>query len=428
MERRLKGCKALRGEVTPPGDKSISHRALLLNGIADGRARVGNLAPGADLDSMMACLRALGVDIIEQAGSVTVCGVGMGGLKEAADVLDAGNSATVIRLLAGLLSAQPFLTIVTGDESLRARPMERVVQPLRLMGAQIWGRGGDSLAPLAIRGGGLSGIEYRLPVASAQIKTAILIAALFAAGGTVVSGPAPSRDHTERLLQAMGVEVRGEGDTVEIAPCASLAPVDVDVPGDISAAAFWLVAAAVHPDARIKIVNVGVNPTRSGIIDVLRSMGARLSLERQHERGGEPVADISVESSQLTGTQVDGALVPRLIDELPLVALAAAFATGTTTIRDAAELRVKESDRIGNTVRELSRLGADIEELPDGMVIRGSGRLSGAQCDSHGDHRLAMTLGAAALVARGETAIRGAEAVSVSYPDFWQDLERLAQR
>ena len=425
MKQRVKGSSILRGEITPPGDKSISHRVLILNSIARGRARIENLAPGDDVCATMSCLRALGVEITEEGGTLIISGVGRAGFREPTDVLQAGNSATTMRLLAGLLAAQPFLSIVTGDESLRARPMGRLIHPLRLMGAEIWGRGSDSLAPLAIKGNKLKGIDYHLPVASAQIKSAILIAALFARGNTTVVEPAPSRDHTESLLRAMGVKLHREGTRIKLIPAAPSAPSDVRVPGDISAAACWLVAGAIHPNAQIKVINTGINPTRSGIIDVLLQMGAKLVVERVRRESGELVADLAIESSDLVATQIGGSLIPRLIDEIPLIALAGSFARGTTTIVDAQELRVKEADRIATTVRELSRLGVDIEEMPDGMVIHGGGGLAGGECASHHDHRLAMTLGIAALVARGETVINNAEVVAMSYPNFWQDLERL---
>ena len=427
MEQRIKGCSSLRGQVTPPGDKSISHRAVILNSMAWGRARIENFAPGDDFWATVSCLRALGVDIIEESGTLSVSGVGRDGFIEPPDVLNAENSATTMRLLAGLLAAQPFLSIVTGDESLRSRPMGRLIHPLRLMGAEIWGRGDDSLAPLAIKGNRLRGIDYRLPVASAQLKSAILIAALFAQGETTLEEPAQSRDHTERLLRAMGANLQSDGTRIELVPCASLSAIDVHVPGDISSAAFWLVAAAIHPNAHIKIINTGVNPTRSGIIDVLLEMGAKIKVENERMEGGEPVADLEVESSELVGTQIGGGLITRLIDEIPLVALAGCFARGTTIIRDAQELRVKEADRIGATVKELSRLGADIEELPDGMIIHGGRKLEGGDCSSHQDHRLAMALGIAGLVAEGETVIHDAEVVAVSYPSFWRDLERFTQ-
>ena len=430
MEQRVRCCSALRGEVTPPGDKSISHRAAILNSVAQGRAKMSNFSPGEDCLATVACLRKLGVEITDEPwGTLIVSGVGGKGLKEPEDVLDAGNSGTTMRLLAGLLASQAFLTIITGDESLRSRPMARVIHPLRLMGAQIWGRGGDSLAPLAIKGNRLRGIEYRLPVASAQLKSAILIAALFAQGETTVEEPAPSRDHTERMLRAMGTELHVDGSKITLVPKpTSLLPLDLDIPGDISSAAFWLVAGAIHPNAKVKVTNVGINPTRKGIIEVLVEMGAELMVENERTVGGEPVADFTVESSHLVGKEVGGSIIPKLVDEIPLIAVAGCAARGTTIIRDAAELRVKETDRIAATVQELSKLGADIEELPDGMVIRGGKALQGRDCSSHHDHRLAMILGVAALIARGETVIHDAEAVAVSYPAFWQDLERLTRQ
>jgi 3-phosphoshikimate 1-carboxyvinyltransferase len=371
-------------------------------------------------------MRALGVEIESiKSGGLSIKGVGERGLSEAEDVLSAENSATTMRLLAGLLAAQPFFSIINGDESLRSRPMDRVIHPLRLMGAQIWGRHSDSRAPLVIKGGQLHGIRYTLPVASAQLKSALLLAALFAQGDTVIKEQIPSRDHTERMLKAMGAEIKIAGDTITISP-SRLKAMDVVVPGDISSAAFWLVAGAIHPKAVIRLRNVGVNPTRSGILDVLNSMGAKLSLENERVVSGEPVAEVEVQSSHLAGIEIDGEFIPRVIDEIPLIAVAASVARGETVIRDAQELRVKETDRISATVKELSKLGADIDELPDGMVIRGVKKLRGAVCNSHGDHRLAMMLGVAALVAEGETGVDNAEVVNISYPKFWQDLKRLS--
>ena len=427
MEKRVKGCSSLKGEVAPPGDKSISHRAVILNSMASGKARIANFSSGDDCLAMISCLRALGVEIIEESGLFTVSGVGKEGFAEPADVLNASNSATTMRLLAGLLAAQPFLSVITGDESLRSRPMARLIHPLRTMGADIWGRGYDSLAPLAIKGGQLRGIDYTSPVASAQLKSAILIAGLFAEGCTTIEEPAASRDHTERMLGAMGADLKRDGPKIALTPPISLSPIDIHIPGDISSAAFWLVAAAIHPNAHITVTKTGINPTRTGIIDVLLQMGAKLRVKNERMEGGEPVADLELESSELEGTEIGGCIIPRIIDEIPLIALAGSLATGTTTIREAEELRVKESDRIGATVKELSKLGADMEELPDGMVIHGGRELKGGECHSHHDHRLAMTLGIAGLVAQGETVVHGAEAVDASYPGFWQDLERLTQ-
>jgi 3-phosphoshikimate 1-carboxyvinyltransferase len=344
-------------------------------------------------------------------------------LREAENVLDAGNSATTMRLLTGLLAAQPFLSIITGDDSLRSRPMDRLIRPLRLMGAKIWGRGGDSLGPLAIKGGELHGVDYALPVPSAQVKSAILIAALFAQGETTVQEPAKSRDHTERLLQAMGVKLKVNGTSVSLSsPVNALNSIDLDIPGDISSAAYWLVAAAIHPDAKVMVKNTGINSTRTGIIDVLLKMGARLRIENQRRIGDEPVADLLIESSELTGVEIGGDLIPRLIDEIPVIAVAACAAKGTTIIKDAAELRVKETDRIRNLAGELSKLGADVEEMPDGMVVHGTAKLHGATCTSHHDHRLAMALAVAGLIAEGQTLIEHAEVAGISYPSFWQDM------
>ena len=426
MEQKVRRSQALRGEVVPPGDKSISHRAAILNGIAFGTGRIDNFSPSADCLSTVSCLRALGVEIEEQGFSLAVFGKGIGGLTEPYDVLDAGNSGTTMRLLAGLLSAQSFLSIITGDQSLRSRPMDRLIQPLRLMGADIWGREHGSRAPLVIKGGQLHGIRYQLPVASAQVKSAILLAGLFAQHDTTVEEPAFSRDHTERMLQAMGGKIEIEGRRITLSP-SPLSAIDLHIPGDVSSAAFWLVAGTIHPHAEIKIRDVGVNPKRSGIIDVLKAMGAALMVEGERMEGGEPIADISIQSSPLVGTHVAGELVPRLIDEIPVLAVAACVAKGTTVIRDAQELRVKEADRIATTVQELSKFGAEIEELPDGMVIHGEKQLRGAECHSHQDHRLAMALGIAALVAEGESVIHGAEAVDFSYPGFWRDLARLSK-
>lgn len=430
MERIVRPSRRLEGEITLPGDKSISHRAVMLNSIALGDALIANFSPGADCQATVNCMIALGAEISQQADgpapSILVRGRGKNGLREARDVLDAENSGTTMRFLAGLLSGQPFLSVITGDESLRSRPMRRIVEPLRAMGAQIWGREGDSKAPLAIRGGGLKGIDYRLPVASAQVKSALLLAALYAENDTIVEEPSPSRDHTERMLQAMGATLKRHGARITLHPTdKELAAVSLNVPGDISSAAFWLVAGALHPEAQLRVTNVGVNPTRSGIIEVLQAMGARISLENPGIQGGEPVVDIVVRSSALRGTDIEGAIIPRVIDEVPIIAVAAALARGTTIIRDAGELRVKESDRISTTVQELSKLGAHIEELPDGMIIHGGEGLKGARCHSHDDHRLAMALGVAGLLAVGETVVQGAQAVGISYPGFWKDMERL---
>ncbi|MSQ07424.1 MAG: 3-phosphoshikimate 1-carboxyvinyltransferase [Dehalococcoidia bacterium] len=428
MEQKIQSPKFLGGTLSVPGDKSISHRSLILNALARGNALVTGLSDGEDVRSTRACLEAMGVNIQsgDAPGTVTVHGTDHG-LKEPADILNAGNSGTSMRLLSGLLAAQPFMSVLTGDGSLRSRPMGRVVQPLKQMGAQIMGRRDDTLAPLVIRGGHLRGIEYDMPVASAQVKSCIMLAGLSAQGDTILHQPALSRDHTERMITAMGATVEVDGLTMILHP-THLQAVDIAVPSDISSAAFWLVAGLCHPNARILIQGVGLNPSRTGVIDALQAMGAGagMTMLNQRNEGGEPVADILVTSTQLNGIEIGGEIIPRIIDELPVLAVAACFATGTTVIRDAKELRVKESDRIETTVTELSRMGARIEAREDGMVIHGTGRLNGAACHSHGDHRLAMAMAIAGLLARGTTTVHEAEAASVSYPEFWHHLESLA--
>ena len=428
--KTINPCSRLEGEVVLPGDKSISHRAVILNGLASDKAQITNFAPGKDCWRTVSCLRALGVEIRGEGPydcpTLLVSGVGKDGLREPANVLNAGNSGTTMRLLGGLLSSQPFLSIITGDSSLRSRPMERLIKPLRSMGAEIYGRGKDSFAPLVIRGKKLYGIEFSLPIPSAQIKSAILLAGLFAQGETVLHQLVPSRDHTERLLKRMGAELEIDGNLLSLTPLtSSLASISFRVPGDISSGAYFLVAGALHPDARIIIKDCGINPTRTGIIDVLLAMGAKLKIENKRVEAGEPLADIMIESSELRGVEIGGSIIPRLIDEIPVLAVAGCVARGKTVIREAAELRVKESDRIATVARELSRLGAEIEPLPDGMVIHGGNLFVGAEVDAHFDHRLAMSLAIAGLMAKGRTTIKHAQAAQVSYPAFWPDLQNL---
>jgi 3-phosphoshikimate 1-carboxyvinyltransferase len=428
--RTIKPCPRLEGEVVLPGDKSISHRAVILNSLAKGKAKIDNFAPGRDCLATLRCLRALGVKIGSKGSrdspTLLIWGTGEDGLKEAGNVLDAQDSATTMRLLGGLLSSQPFLSVITGDASLRNRPMGRLIEPLRLMGAEVWGRGRDSFAPLVIKGKKLRGIDFTLPVPSAQIKSAILLAGLFARGNTVLHQAIPSRDHTERMLKRMGASLESQGNAIFLLPLSRpLVPLSLRVPGDISSAAYFLVAGAIHSNARIVIRGCGINPTRTGIIDILLAMGARLKIDNERLEAGEPLADIVVESSELKGIEVGGDIIPRLIDEIPVLAVAGCVAKGKTVIRDAGELRVKESDRIATVVSELSRLGAKIEPLPDGMVIYGGRPLSGTVVDSHFDHRLAMSLAVAGLVAKGETTIKHAQVAQVSYPAFWQTLQQV---
>jgi len=417
----------LRGEVRVPGDKSISHRALIHNAIADGIARVENVGPGEDVRSTIRCLRNLGVEIEETGrNAYLVHGRGLGGLREPFDILDAGNSGTTTRLLAGVLAAQPFFSVVNGDESLRARPMDRVIEPLRSMGATALGRQGDDFLPMAIRGGNLHGIEYAMPVASAQVKACLLLAGVYAQGTTHLIEPAMSRDHTERLLAAQGADIRTDGLHVWLRGGRPIQAVDVLVAGDTSSAAYWLVAACIHPDAEIVVRDVGLSDGRTGFVDALRAMGADLRITNERTLGGEPIGDISARSSDLHGTVIGGSLIPRLIDEAPILSVAAALAEGDTVIKDAQELRLKESDRIAAVASELGAIGAQLEERADGLVIHGSGRLVGGKGDSHKDHRMAMALAIAGLVSETPVQITGASSVTISYPGFWDDLRDLS--
>ena len=422
---------SLQGCIRVPGDKSISHRALMLGAIAEGETQIQGLLLGEDPRSTAACFRALGAEISElNTELVKVQGIGLGNFQEPIDVLDAGNSGTTMRLMLGLLASHPgrFYT-VTGDSSLRSRPMSRVVKPLQQMGAQIWGRKNNTLAPLAIQGQALQAIHYHSPIASAQVKSCILLAGLNTEGKTIVTEPALSRDHSERMLRAYGAELSIDADTnsVTITGGAKLYGQTVIVPGDISSAAFWLVAGAIVPGSDLVVENVGVNPTRTGILEALAMMGANIQLENQREVAGEPVADIRVRSGGLKSCTIAGDLIPRLIDEIPILAVAAAFAKGTTIIRDAQELRVKESDRITVMAQQLNKMGAKITELPDGMEIIGGTPLVGTEVDSYTDHRIAMSLAIAALNATGTTTIHRAEAAAISYPNFTNTLREICQ-
>lgn len=422
----------LKGNLQVPGDKSISHRALMLGAIAQGETRIKGLLLGDDPRSTARCFQGMGATISElNAAEVIVQGVGVGELQEPVDILNAGNSGTTLRLMLGLLASHPgrFFT-VTGDNSLRSRPMSRVVHPLQQMGAQIWGRENGSLAPLAIQGQQLKPIHYHSPIASAQVKSCILLAGLMAEGETTVTEPALSRDHSERMLKAFGAKITVDPDThsATVTGPAQLQGQRVIVPGDISSAAFWLVAGAIVPDSDLLIENIGVNPTRTGILDALAMMNADIQLENQRVVAGEPVADIRVRYSRLKACEIAGDLIPRLIDEIPILAVAAVFAQGTTVIRDAAELRVKESDRLAVMASQLNRMGAKITELPDGLEITGNTPLAGTEVDSHTDHRITMSLAIAALNAKGITTIHGAEAATISYPDFTTTLQRLCNQ
>ncbi len=422
---------AVKGNITIPGDKSISHRALMLGAIAKGETVIEGLLLGEDPRSTAACFQAMGAEISElNSQRVVVRGVGLGNLQEPPDILDAGNSGTTMRLMLGLLASVPDrLFTVTGDNSLRSRPMSRVIEPLEQMGARIWGRKGNSLAPLAVKGQQLKPTHYYSPIASAQVKSCVLLAGLMVEGKTTVTEPALSRDHSERMLQAFGATLAIDADThsVTLTGQPELKGQQVVVPGDISSAAFWLVAGAIVPGSDLLITNVGVNPTRTGVLEALAMMEADIGRENERTVAGEPVADLRVKYSQLKACEISGDIIPRLIDEIPILAVAAAFAEGTTVIKDAAELRVKESDRLAAMATELGKMGANISELSDGLEITGGKQLKGAQVDSFTDHRIAMSLAIAALNAKGKTTIHRAEAASISYPNFVETLTQVLQ-
>ena len=426
QSRTLSPGRNLRGEITVPGDKSISHRSIMLGSLAEGTTRVRGFLMGEDNLSTWRSFTAMGVAIRQTgADALEIEGVGLDGLKEPGDVLDCGNSGTTMRLMTGLLAGQDFFSVVTGDRYLRRRPMKRVVTPLTAMGARIWGRDGGERAPLAIQGGSLQPIRYASPVSSAQVKSAVLLAGLSVAGETTVTEPHLSRDHSERMLACFGAEIQPFPGGVRLVGRPRLIARDIDVPGDISSAAFFMVAGLVTPGAELLIRNVGINPTRSGILDILTAMGGRLELLDAREQSGEPVADVLVRHSRLRGIDIGGDMIPRAIDEFPVISVAAALAEGTTTIRDAQELRVKETDRIAAMVSELSKLGGRVEARPDGMVINGVEQLAGGEVSSHGDHRIAMSLAVAALPAANSVTIEDTGCTETSFPGFWELLDSI---
>lgn len=416
--------KHLSGEILVPGDKSISHRAVMLGAIAEGTTRIQGFLPGADCLSTIECFRQLGVTIKREESLVTVEGNGLHGLSAAEGPLFVGNSGTTMRLMSGLLAGQKFDSTLDGDASIRRRPMERVIRPLTRMGGDIKGEEGKGTAPLRIHGVPLHGISYTSPVASAQVKSAVLLAGLYAEGETSVTEPALSRDHTERMLTGFGARVKRDGYTVVVESGPRLISQEIMVPGDISSAAYFIAAGLLSKSGEILVKNVGVNPTRDGILRVAEAMGGKLVRINEREASGEPVCDLLVKSSSLKGTEVCGELIPTLIDEIPIIAVMAACAEGETLIRDAGELRVKESDRIDSIVTALHRLGVEAEALPDGMRIKGGG-ISSGEIDSMGDHRIAMAFSVAGLSAEGPVTIGGAECVAISYPRFYEDLKKL---
>ncbi len=410
--------KRVQGEITVPGDKSISHRAVMLGALADGITHINGFLRGADCLSTIDCFRKMGVRIDDNGDSLTVYGNGLHGLRAPKVTLYTGNSGTTTRLLCGILAGQPFDAEITGDASICKRPMGRVTKPLSLMGADIE----NEYCPLIIHGTKLHGIDYSMTVASAQVKTAIILAGLYAEGETVIHEIEKSRDHTELMLGAMGADIAVDGLTIRVGKTDRLAPQDVTVPGDISSAAFFIVLGAIMPDSEITIKNVGINPTRTGIIDVMKAMGADISVFNERTEGGEPTADMTVKTSSLHGTEIGGALIPRLIDELPVIAAAAVFANGKTVIRDAQELKVKETNRIRAVVDEFKKAGVDITETDDGMIINGGRTIHGAEFSTYGDHRMAMSLAILAQLAEGGSTLDDASCVDVSYPGFFDDF------
>lgn len=423
---KIKRIKGLKGRVSIPGDKSISHRSVMLGSIAEGTTEVHNFLQGADCLSSIACFRQMGIDIENNGDIVRIHGRGLHGLKRPENTLDTGNSGTTTRLMSGILAGQNFDCVINGDASIQSRPMRRIMTPLSLMGASIESLRGNDCAPLKITGQKLHGIHYDSPVSSAQVKSAILLAGLYADGETSVTEPVLSRNHTELMLGACGGDIRSEGTTATLRPVNRLEAQKIIVPGDISSAAYFMAAGLIVPGSEICIENVGINPTRDGMVKVCRAMGGNISLENIHDVCGEPVADIVVRNSALHGTIVEGAIIPSLIDELPIIAVMAAFAEGQTIIRDAAELKVKESDRIAVMAENLSAMGVDITPTEDGMIINGGKMPLGAVIQSHLDHRIAMSFAVAALASDGETEIIGSDCVNISYPTFYQDLIRLA--
>lgn len=418
--------RSLRGELTVPGDKSISHRAVMFGSLAEGTTEITNFLQGADCLSTIACFRHMGIEIENTTERILVHGKGLHGLRKPDCILDVGNSGTTTRLISGILAGQDFEVSLTGDDSIQSRPMGRIIRPLSEMGANIESVKGNGCAPLRIRPGKLHAIRYNSPVASAQVKSCVLLAGMYASGGeTSVTEPSLSRNHTELMLSYFGADVSSAGTTAVIQPEPRLTAQKVEVPGDISSAAYFIAAALMVPGSEILIRNVGINPTRDGILRVVRAMGGRIELLNERKMGGEPAADLLVRHSALHGTVIEGDLIPALIDEIPIIAILAACADGTTVIRNAEELKVKESNRLDIMVTELARMGVDIEGTDDGMIIRGGRPLQGTAVDSRLDHRIAMSFAVAGLAAEGTTEVLRADCVDISYPGFYRDLESL---
>ncbi len=427
MNTTIKPAKSIGGQITIPGDKSISHRSVMLSSLAEGDTHITGFLNGEDCLSTIACFKKMGIDIEINGTEVVVHGKGLHGLSAPYETLDVGNSGTTLRLISGILAAQPFTSRLTGDSSIQKRPMGRVATPLEQMGAKIVPDGDRLCAPITIYGQRLKPIDYTLPVASAQVKSAIILAGMYADGITKITEPEVTRDHTEIMLNYFGADIKRQGNTVVVTPVDKLTAKDISVPGDISSAAYFITAAVICPSSEITVKNVGVNPTRTGIITALKDMGAEIKLLNERTVCGEPVADIYAKTSRLHKTVIKGDLIPKLIDEIPIIAAAACYAEGETVIADAQELKVKESNRIKTMVTELGRMGADITETDDGMIIRGGRSLHGAVCESYNDHRVAMSIAIAALGAEGNTEIENSECVDISFPGFYRLLDSIKE-
>lgn len=422
----IKKLTNLHGEITVPGDKSISHRAVMFGSLAKGTTRITHFLEGADCLSTISCFRKMGIDIENNNGEILVHGKGLRGLSSPTDILDVGNSGTTTRLISGILAGQNFVSELTGDDSIQSRPMKRIMTPLLSMGADITSIKGNNCVPLRIAGHPLKAIHYDSPVASAQVKSCVLLAGMYSDGVTSVTEPVLSRNHTEIMLNYFGAQVTSEGTTASIVPEPSLHAREITVPGDISSAAYFIAAGLVVPGSEILLKNVGINPTRDGLLRVCKDMGADITMLNVN-MDGEPTADLLVRTSSLHGTTVGGEIIPTLIDEIPMIAVMAAFAEGTTIIKDAKELKVKESDRILVMAENLSRMGADITPTDDGMIIHGGKPLHGAVIDSYLDHRVAMSFAIAGLLCDGPLSIKGGDCVKISYPEFYEDLYRLGE-
>lgn len=423
MDIEINSKKCINGVISVPGDKSISHRAVMFGSIAEGTTEIKGFLRGQDCISTITCMRKLGVDIEVRGNSVKVKGAGLY-LKKSDHILDVGNSGTTIRLLMGILAGQNFETTLTGDSSIQKRPMARVIIPLNMMGANITGKY-DNFVPIRVLGGKLKGINYKMPIASAQVKSSIMLASLYAEGNTIIEEPYTSRNHSELMLNYFGGRFETDKNKIICHPVSKLYGQKITVPGDISSAAYFIVAASILPNSEITIKNVNINPTRTGIIDSIKRMGGNIQYSNKRLINNEMVADITIKPSKLKGIEIGGDMIPRLIDEIPIIAVAAVFAEGTTIIRNAEELKVKESNRIKTMTLELRKMGADITETDDGMIINGTGYLKGTYVESYNDHRVAMSLSIAGLLANGTTKVKDAQCVNISYPDFYKTLDMI---